>query len=155
MSHDAILKHRQNAPAECCIRLAGTGLHSGRSRRSIDPAVWIVSPTGLSISSGRFENRCASLGCFPFYSDHHQNTCGYREPTSVTCANQRHDDWRDCGASRRQLSRQTAPPWLIASGEVMKLNWNILLTACKPPSWSKHLPFWCRTGNAELTSPQD
>lgn len=155
MSHDAILKHRQNPPAECRIQLAGTGLLLGRSRRSIDPAVWLVSPTGLPISSGSFGNRCACLGRFTLHSDHHQNTCGCREPTSITRANQRHDDWRDCGAGHRQFSRQIAPPWLIALGEVMKLSWNILLTACKPPSWSKSLPSWCRIGNAELTSPQD
>jgi hypothetical protein len=155
MSHDALLKYRQNLPAECRIQLAGTGLHSGRSCRSFDPTVWLVSQTGLPISSGSFGNRCACLGRFPLYSDHHQNTCGCREQTSVTCANQRHDDWRDCGAGHCQFSRQTAPPWLIALGEVMKLSWNMLLTACKPPSWSKSLPFWCRTGNAELTSPQD
>lgn len=155
MSHDAILKHRQNPPAECRIQLAGTGSILGRSGRSIDPAVWIISPTGLPISSGSVGNRCACLGRVALYSDHHQNTGGCRAPTSVTCTNQRHDDWRDCGAGHCQFSRQTIPPWLIALGEVMKLSWNMLLTACKPPNWNKCLPFWCRTGSAELMSPPD
>ena len=155
MSHDAILKHRQNPPAECRIRLAGTRLHLGRSGRSIDPKVWLVTQTGLPISSGSAGNRCASLGHFTVYSDHHQNTRGCREPTSVTCANQRHDYWRDCGTCHRQFSRQAAPPWLIAIGEVMKLSWNLLLIVCMPLNWSKSLPFWFRTGNAELMNPQD
>jgi len=71
------------------------------------------------------------------------------------CSNQRYDDWRDCGAGYRQFSRQAAPPWLIAIGEVMKLSWNLLLIACMPLNWSRSLLFWCRTGNAELMSPQD
>jgi hypothetical protein len=155
MSHDAILKHRQNSPAECCIQLAGTGLHIGRSCRSFGPTVWLVSQTGLPISSGSSGNRCASLGRFTLYSDHHQNTCGCREATSVTCSNQRHDYWRDCGTGHRQFSRQVAPPWLIAIGEVMKLSWNLLLIVCMPLNWSKSLPFWFRTENAELMNPQD
>jgi hypothetical protein len=155
MSHDAILKYRQNPPAECRIQLAGTGLRSGRSCRSIDPTVWLVSPTGLPISSGSSSNRCASLGRFTLYSDHHQNTCGYREATSGTCSNQRYDYWRDRGTCHRQFSRQVAPPWLIAIGEVMKLSWNLLLIVCMPLNWSKSLPFWFRTGNAELMNPQD
>ena len=155
MSHDAILKHRQNPPTECCIQLAGTRLHIGRSCRSIDPTVWLVSQTGLPISSGSSGNRCASLGRFTLYSDHHQNTCGCREATSVTCSNQRHDYWRDCVTGHRQFSRQVAPPWLIAIGEVMKLSWNLLLIVCMPLNWSKSLPFWFRTENAELMNPQD
>jgi hypothetical protein len=155
MSHDAILKHRQNPPAECRIPLAGTGLHLGRSCRSIDPTVRLVSQTSLPISSGSAGNRCASLGRFTLYSDYHQNTCGCREATSVTCANQRHDYWRDCGTCHRQFSRQAAPPWLIAIGEVMKYSWNLLLIVCMPLNWSKSLPFWCRTGNAALMNPQD
>jgi len=155
MSHDAILKHRQNPPAECRLQLAGTRLHIGRSGRSIDPTVWLISQTGLPISSGSPGNRCASLGRFTVYSDHHQNTCGCREATSVTCSNQRYGHWRDCGTCHRQFSRQAAPPWLIAIGEVMKLSWNLLLIVCMPLNWSKSLPFWCRTGNAELMNPQD
>lgn len=155
MSHDAILKHRQNSPAECRIRLAGEGLYLSRSSRSLGPTVWFITPTSLPLSSGSAANRCTSLGRFTLYSDHHQNTCGCREATSVTCANQRHDHWRDCGAGHRQFSRQAAPPWLIAPGEVMILSWNMLLIVCKPPSWSKHLPFWFRTGNAVLRNPQD
>ena len=155
MSHDKILKHRQNPPTECCIPLAGTGLHLGRSGRSLDPTVWLVTPTGLPLSSGSAANRCTSLDRFTLYSDHHQNTCGCREATSVTCANQRHDYWRDCGTCHRQFSRQAAPPWLIAIGEVMKLSWNLLLIVCMPLNWSKSLPFWCRTGNAALMNPQD
>ena len=155
MSHDAILKHRQNPPAECRLQLAGTRLHIGRSGRSIDPTVWLISQTGLPISSGSPGNRCASLGRFTVYSDHHQNTCECCEATSVTCSNQRHDYWRDCGTCHRQFSRQAAPPWLIAIGEVMKLSWNLLLIVCMPLNWSKSLPFWCRTGNAELMNPQD
>jgi hypothetical protein len=54
-----------------------------------------------------------------------------------------------------QFSRQAAPPWLIAPGEVMILSWNMLLIVCKPPSWSKHLPSWFLTGNAVLMNPQD
>jgi hypothetical protein len=155
MSHDAILKHRQNSPAECRIQLAVTGLQIGRSSRSNDPTVWLVSPTGLPIPSGCSANRCASLGRFALYSDYHQNTCGCRETTSVTCASQRHDYWRDCGTCHRQFSRQITPPWLIAIGEVMKLSWNLLLIVCMPLNWSKSLPFWFRTGNAELMNPQD
>jgi len=155
MSHDAILKHRQNLPAECRIQLAGTGLHIGRSCRSLDPTVWLVSPTSLPISSGSSGNRCASLGRFTVYSDHHQNTCRCREATSVTCSNQRHDYWRDCRTCYRQFSRQAAPPWLIAIGEVMKLSWTMLLIGCMPLNWSKSLPFWCQTVNVELMNPQD
>ncbi len=155
MSHDTILKHRQNPPAECRIPLAGTGLHIGPSCRSIDPTVWLVSQTSLPLSSGSAGNRCASLGRFTLYSDYHQNTCGCREATSVTCANQRHDYWRDCGTCHRQFSRQAAPPWLIAIGDVMKYSWNLLLIVCMPLNWSKSLPFWCRTGNAALMNPQD
>jgi hypothetical protein len=155
MSHDAILKHRQNPPAECRIQLAGTGLHLGRSCRSLDPTVWIVSPTGLPISSGSAGNRCASLGRFTLYPDHDQNTRGCRESTSVVCSNQRYDYRRDCSASYRQFSRQITPPWLIAIGEVMKLSWNMILTVCRPLNWNKSLPFWFRIRNAELTNPQD
>ena len=155
MSHDKILKHRQNPPAECCIPLAGTGLHLGRSGRSLDPKVWLVAQTGLPLSSGSAANRCASLGRFTLYSDHHQNTCGCREATSVACANQRHVYWRDCGTCHRQFSRQVAPPWLIAIGEVYVVSWNLLLIVCMPLNWNKSLPSWCRTGNAELMNPQD
>jgi hypothetical protein len=155
MSHDAILKHRQNPPAECRLQLAGTRLHIGRSGRSIDPTVWLISQTGLPISSGSPGNRCASLGRFTVYSDHHQNTCGCREATSVTCSSQRYGYWRDCGTCHRQFSRQAAPPWLIAIGEVMKLSWNLLLIVCMPLNWSKSFPSWFRTGNAELMNPQD
>src|SRR5512137_2447416 len=155
MSHDAVLKHRQNPPAECRISLAGTGSPIGRSSRRLDPTVWLVAPTGVPISSGSAGNRCARLGRFTRYSDHHQNTCGCCEAASVTCANQRHVYWRDCGTGHRQFSRQVAPPWLIAIGEVMKYSWNLLLIVCTPPSWSKHLPFWFLTGNAELMNPQD
>ena len=143
--------HRLNAAFD----LLATGLHLGRSSRSLDPTVWLVTPTGLPISSGSAGNRCASLGRFTLYPDHHQNTCGCREAASVACANQRHDDWRDCGAGHRQFSRQAAPPWLIAIGEVMILSWNLLLIVCMPLNWSKSLPFWFRTGNAELMNPQD
>jgi len=155
MSHDAILKHRQNPPAECRIQLAGTRLLIGRSCRSIGPTVWLVSPTSIPISSRCAGNRCASVGCFTLYSDHHQNTCGCCEAASVTCSNQRHDYWRDCGTGHRQFSRPVAPPWLIAIGEVMKSSWNLLLIVCMPLNWSKSLPFWFRTGNAELMNPQD
>ncbi len=155
MSHDAILKHRQNPPAECRIQLAGTRLLIGRSCRSIGPTVWLVSPTSIPISSRCAGNRCASVGCFTLYSDHHQNTCGCCEAASVTCSNQQHDYWRDCGTGHRQFSRPVAPPWLIAIGEVMKSNWNLLLIVCMPLNWSKSLPFWFRTGNAELMNPQD
>ena len=127
MSHDAILKHRQNSPAECRIQLTGEGLYLSRSSRNIDPTVWFITPTSLPISSRRSGNRCASLGRFTLYSDHHQNTCGCREATSVTCASQRPDHWRDCGTCRRPLCRPVAPPWLIAIGEVLKLSWNLLL----------------------------
>jgi len=95
------------------------------------------------------------LGRFTVYPNHHQNTCGCREATSVSCASQRHDHWRDSGTCHRQFSRQAAPPWLIAIGEVMKLSWNLLLIVCMPLNWSKSLPFWCRTGNAELMNPQN
>jgi hypothetical protein len=37
----------------------------------------------------------------------------------------------------------------------MKLHWNILLTGCKLPNWSKPLPFWFRTVNAALMNPSD
>jgi hypothetical protein len=37
----------------------------------------------------------------------------------------------------------------------MKLRWNLLLIVCMPLNWSKSLPFWFRTENAELMSPQD
>ena len=155
MSHDTIFKHRQNPPAECRIPLAGTGLHIGRSCRSIDPTVWLVTPTGLPLSSGSSGNRCASLGRFTLYPNHDQNTRRCCEPASVVCTNQRYDDRRDSGAGHRQFSRQAAPPWLIAIGEVMKLSWNLLLIVCMPLNWSKSLPFWFRTGNAELMNPQD
>ena len=155
MSYDTILKYRQNLPVECRIRFADKGLYLGRSRRSLDPTVWLVTQTGLPISSGSFRNRCTHPDSIPHYPDHHQNSCGCREPTSVTCANQRYDDRRDCGAGHHQFSQQAAPPWLIALGEVMTLNWNIPLTACMPLNWSKYSPFWYRTGNAESTNPQD
>ena len=155
MSHDPILKHRQNPPTECRIQLAGRRLPIDRSRRSIDPTIWLVSQTGIPLSPGSSGNRCASLGCFTLYSDHPQNTCGCREPASVTCSTQWHDNWRDCGTCPRQLSRQATSPWLIAIGEVMKLSWNLLLIVCMPVNWSKSLPFWFRTGNAELMNLQD
>lgn len=155
MSHDPILKHRQNPPTECGIQLAGRRLPIDRSRRSIDPAIWLVSQTGIPLSPGSSGNRCASLGCVTLYSDHPQNTCGCGEPASVTCSNQWHDNWRDCGTCPRQLSRQATSPWLIAIGEVMKLSWNLLLIVCMPVNWSKSLPFWFRTGNAELMNLQD
>ena len=154
MSHDTILKHRQNPPAECRIQFAGTGLHLGRSGRSLDSTVWLVAPTGIPVSSGSAGNRRARLGRFTLYSDYNQNTYGCREATSVPCANQ-HDNWRNCGTGHRQFSRQVAPPWLIAIGEVMKLSWNLLLIVCMPLNWSKSLPFWCQTGNAGLKNPQD
>ena len=155
MSHDSILKYRQNSPAECCIPLAGTRLHLGRSGRSLDPTVWLVAQAGLPLSSGSAANRFTSLGRFTLYSDHHQNTCGCREAASDRCASQRHDHWRDCGTGHRQFSRQVAPPWLIAIGEVMKYSLNLLLIVCMPLNWNKSLPSWCRTGNAELMNPQD
>jgi len=155
MSHDAILKHLQNPPAECRIPLAGTGLPIGRSSRRLDPTVWLVAPTGVPISSGSAGNRCARLGRFTRYSDYHQNTCGCCEATSVTCANQRHVYWRDCGTGHRQFSRQVAPPWLIAIGEVYVVSWNLLLIVCTPLNWSRSLPSWFRTGNAALMNPQD
>ena len=155
MFHDAIFKHRQNSPAECRIRLASEGLYLSRSSRNIDPTVWFIAPTSLPIPSGCSGNRCASLGRFTLYSGHHQNTCGCREAASVACSNQRHDYWRDCGTCHRQLSRQAAPPWLIAIGEVMKYSWNLLLIVCMPLNWNKSLPSWFRTGNAELMKPQD
>jgi hypothetical protein len=31
------------------------------------------------------------------------------------------------------------------------VSWNLLLIVCMPLNWSKSLPSWCRTGNAELT----
>jgi hypothetical protein len=37
----------------------------------------------------------------------------------------------------------------------MKSNWTTFLIACMPLNWSKFLPFWFRTRNAELTNPQD
>jgi hypothetical protein len=37
----------------------------------------------------------------------------------------------------------------------MKLRWNLLLIVCMLLNWSKSLPSWFRTGNAELMSPQD
>ena len=155
MSHDTILKHRQNPPAECRIPLAGTGLHIGRSCRSFDPTVWLVSQTGLPVSSGSAGNRCASLGRFTLYPNHDQNTRRCCEPASVVCTNQRYDNRRDSGAGHRQFSRQAAPSWLIAIGEVMKYSWNLLLIVCMPLNWNKSLPSWCRTGNAELMNPQD
>lgn len=155
MSHDAILNYRQNPPAQCCLQFTGPRLHFDRSRRSLDPAVWLVSPTGLPISSGRSGNRCARPGGFALCPDHHQNTRGCCDPASVACANQWHDYWRDCGSSYRQFSRQVTPPWLIAIGDVMKSSWTMFLTACMPLNWSKSLPFWFRTGNTGLTNPQD
>ena len=109
----------------------------------------------LPIPSGCSGNRCASLGRFTLYPNHDQNTRRCCESASVVCTNQRYDDRRDSGAGHRQFSRQAAPPWLIAPGEVMILSWNMLLIVCKPPSWSKHLPFWFLTGNAVLMNPQD
>jgi len=155
MTHDAILNYRQNPPAQCRLQFTGPRLHFGRSCRSLDPAVWVVSPASLPISSGRSGNRCACLGGFALCPDHHQNTRGCCEPASDACTNQWHDDWRDCGTGHRQFSRQAAPPWLIAIGEVMKLSWNLLLIVCMPLNWSKSLPFWFRTGNAELMNPLD
>lgn len=155
MSHDAIIKPRQNPSAECRIRLAGKGLYLGGCRRSIDPKIWVVTPSGLSLPSGSAGYRWTRCGGFTLYSDYNQNASGCREAASVICSIQRYDDRRDCGAGHRQFSRQAASPWLIALGEVMKFSWNMLLTVCKAPSWSKHLPFWFRTGNAELMNPQD
>ena len=153
MSHDPILKYRQNSPAECSIRFAGKRVYLSRSSRNIEPKVWFITPTGLPIPSGCPGNRCASLGRFPLYPNHDQNTRRCCKATSVVCTNQRSDDRRDSGAGYRQFSRQVTPPWLIAIGEVMTLNWNILLTACKPSNWSKSLLFWCRIGNADWMNP--
>lgn len=155
MSYDKILKYRQNSPAECRIQFADTGCYFGRSCRSIDSTIWIVSPTGLPISSRSFTNRCAGLDYFTLYPDHNQNADGCREAASVICTNQWHDDWRDCGACHSQFSRQAAPPWLIAIGEVMTLSWNMLLIVCMPLNWSKCLLFWFRTGNAALMNLLD
>lgn len=155
MSHDTILKHRQNPPTECRIQLAGTGLPIGRSCHSIEPAIWLVPQTGIPLSSGSPGNRRTRFGRITLYSDHPQNTCGYCEPASVACSNQRYDNWRDCGTGHRQFSRQAAPPWLIAIGEVIKLSWNLLLIVCMPLNWSRFLPFWFQTGNAVLMNPLD
>ncbi len=155
MSHDTILKHRQNSPTECRIRLAGKGLYLGRCCRGTDPKIWVVTPSGLSLPSGSAGYRWAPFGGFTLNTDHNKNASGYRETASVACANQRHDDRRHCGASHRQFSRQAAPPWLIALGEVMILSWNMLLIVYKPQSWSKRLLFWFLTGNAVLMNPQD
>jgi hypothetical protein len=155
MSHDAILKHRQNPPAECRIRLAGEGLYLSRSSRNIGSTVWFITPTSLPIPSGCSGNRCASLGRLNRYPNHDQNTRRCCEPASVTCANQRHDYWRDSGTGHRQFSRQAAPPWLIAIVEVYVVSWNLLLIVCMPLNWSRSLPSWFRTGNAALMNPQD
>ncbi len=110
MSHDKILKHRQNPPAECCIPLAGTGLHLGRSGRSLDPTVWLVAQTGLPLSSGSAANRCTSLGRFTLYSDHHQNTCGWvgfiagRQKLGSADTN----FWKELDACRRLVAERTA-----------------------------------------------
>jgi hypothetical protein len=37
----------------------------------------------------------------------------------------------------------------------MTLSCTMLLIVCMPLNWSKSLPFWFRTGNAELMNPQD
>jgi hypothetical protein len=37
----------------------------------------------------------------------------------------------------------------------MKSSWTMFLTACMPLNWSRFLPFWCRTGNAELMNLQE
>jgi hypothetical protein len=155
MTHDAILNYRQNSPAQCRLQFTGTRLYLVRSCRSLDPAVWVVAPASLPLSSGRSRNRCARFGGFARCPDHHQNTRGCCDPTSVACANQWHDHWRDCGSSYCQFSRQVTPPWLIAIGDVMKLNSTMFLIACMLLNWSKSLPFWFRTGNAALTNPQD
>ena len=143
--------HRLNA----AFNLLAQGYTLAEAAEALDPTVWLVAQTGLPLSSGSTGNRCASLGRFTLYSDHHQNTCGCREAASVACSNQRHDYWRDCGTGHRQFSRQVATPWLIAIGEVYVVSWNLLLIVCMPLNWSKSLPFWCRTGNAELMNPQD
>ena len=153
MSHDAIIKHRQNSSAECRIQFAGKGLYLGRSCRNIDATVWLISPPGLPVPSGCSGNRYAGFGRFTLYSDHYQNNRRCRSATPILCENQRHDDRRDCGAGRRQFSRQAASPWLIALGEVMTLNWNIVLIVCKLQNWNKSLPFWCRIGNADSMNP--
>jgi hypothetical protein len=155
MSHDAILNYRQNPPAQCCLQFTGQRLHLGRSRRGLSASVWIISTTGISISSGRSGNRCARLGGFTLCPDYHQNTRGCCDSTSVACADQWYGHWRACGAGHHQLPRQATPPWLIAIGDVMKSNWTTFLIACMLLNWSKSLPYWFRTGNAELTNPQD
>ena len=155
MSHDAILKHRKIPPAKCRIRPVGTRLYLGGSRRGIDQKVRAITPTGLPISPGSSGNRWASIGYFTVYPDHDQNTRECSAPTSVVCTNQWHDHWRDCGARHRQLSRQAAPPWLIAIGEVHVVSWNMLLTVCMLPNWNKYLPFWFRAGWVVSTKPRD
>jgi hypothetical protein len=37
----------------------------------------------------------------------------------------------------------------------MKSNWTTFLIACMLLNWSKSLPYWFRTGNAELMNPQN
>ena len=155
MPHDTILKHRKNSPAECRIRHAGTGIYLGGSRRGIDQKVRAITPTGLPLSTGSAGNRWAGVGYFTVYPNHDQNARGCSEPASVTCSNQWYDHWRNCGDCHRQFSRQVAPPWLIAIGEVMTLSWTMLLIVCMPLNWSKYLPFWFQTVNAELMNPQD
>ncbi len=155
MSHDAILNYRQNPPAQCCLQFTGQRLHLGRSRRGLSASVWIISTTGISVSSGRSGNRCARLGGFTLCPDYHQNTRGCCDSTSVACADQWYGHWRACGAGHHQLPRQVTPPWLIAIGDVMKSNWTTFLIACMLLNWSKSLPYWFRTGNAELMNPQD
>ena len=155
MTYDAILQYRKNASNQCRIRPVGTGLYLGGSRRGIDQKVRAITATGLPLSPRSAGNRWASVGDFTVYPDYDQNARGCSDPTSVACANQWYDHWRYCGARHRQFSRQVAPPWLIAIGEVMTLSWNMLLIACMPENWSKYLPFWFRTGNAVLMNPQD
>jgi hypothetical protein len=35
------------------------------------------------------------------------------------------------------------------------VSWNLLLIVCMSLNWSRSLPSWFRTGNAELMNPQD
>ncbi len=151
MSYDAIFQYRKNSSTQCRIRPAGARLYLGRSRRVIDQKVRAITPTGLPLSPGSAGNRWAGVGYFTVYPDHDQNARGRSDSTSIACANQWTNHWRNCGASHRQFSRQAAPPWLIAIGEVMTLSWTMLLIVCMPLNWSKSLPFWYRTVNVELT----
>ncbi len=155
MTHDKILQYRKNYSPECRIRHAGTGLYLDEGRRGIDPKFWPVTATGIPIPSGSARNQWSGVGYFTVYPNYDQNTRGCCNPTSDVCANQWVDHWRDCGECHRQLSRQVAPPWLIAIGEVMRLNCNMLLTVCMPLNWSRSLPFWFRIGDGVLMNPLD